>query len=41
MKNGDFTREDLVVDPELDVENGAVTAYLESWFDVDAKFASI
>ena len=38
MKNGEFTREDLVVDPELDVENGAVTAYLETWFDVDAKF---
>ena len=38
MINGEFTREDLVVDPELDVENGAVTAYLETWFDVDAKF---
>ena len=38
MKNGEFTRQDLVVDPELDVENGAVTAYLETWFDVDAKF---
>ena len=38
MINGEFTREDLVVDTELDVENGAVTAYLETWFDVDAKF---
>lgn len=38
MINGEFTRQDLVVDPELDVENGAVTAYLETWFDVDAKF---
>ena len=40
MKNGEFTKGDLLVDPdmEVDLENGTVTAYLETWFDVDEKF---
>lgn len=40
MKNGEFSKGDLLVDPdmEVDLENGTVTAYLETWFDVDEKF---
>ncbi len=40
MKNGEFTKGDLLVDPdmEVDLENGTVTACLETWFDVDEKF---
>lgn len=39
MKNGEFSKGNLLVDPELevDLETGTVTAYLETWFDVDAK----
>ncbi len=34
----ELTREDIVIDRELTVEGSAVTAYIETWFDVDEKF---
>ena len=41
MRNGEFTRDDLVVDPDIEVdyeEDNSICAYLETWFDVDEKF---
>lgn len=39
-ENNELTRDDLVVDPdmELDDDGQGLTAYLETWFDVDKKF---
>ena len=36
----EWTKENLVVDRDLDIDTDAqtVTAYLETWFDVDEKF---
>lgn len=41
MRNGEFTRDDLVVDPDIEVdyeEDNSICAYLETWFNVDEKF---
>ena len=41
MKNGEFTKDDLVVDPDIEVDyenDNCICAYLETWFDVDKKF---
>lgn len=41
MINGEFTKSDLVVDPDIEVDyedNNGICAYLETWFDVDKKF---
>lgn len=42
-KNNELERKDIVVDRDMDVdcENAAeITAYLETWFDVDKKFGT-
>lgn len=42
-ENNEFERKDIVVDRDMDVdcENAAeITAYLETWFDVDKKFGT-
>ena len=39
--NKEFEKKDLVVDREMEVDDDIgqeITAYLESWFDVDKKF---
>lgn len=41
QKNNELTREDIVVDPEMDWDCDTpqeLTVYLEAWFDVDKKF---
>ena len=41
MENGEFTEDDIVVDPDIEVDfndNNCISAYLETWFDVDEKF---
>ena len=41
--NDEFERKDIVVDRDMDVdcENATeITAYLETWFDVDKKFGT-
>lgn len=41
MKNGEFTKDDLVVDPDIEIgyeDDNTICAYLETWFDVDEKF---
>ena len=41
MLNGEFTRDDIVVDPDIEVaydDENSICAYLETWFDVDKKF---
>lgn len=39
-ENGELTRDDLVIDPdmEIDEDDSTITAYVETWFDVDRKF---
>ena len=42
-KNNELERKDIVVDRDMDVdcENAPeITAYLETWFDVDKKFGT-
>lgn len=42
-KNNELERKDIVVDRDMDVdcENATeITAYLETWFDVDKKFGA-
>ena len=42
-ENNEFERKDIVVDRDMDVdcENVTeITAYLETWFDVDKKFGT-
>ena len=42
-KNNELERKDIVVDRDMDVdcENATeITAYLETWFDVDKKFGT-
>lgn len=42
-ENNEFERKDIVVDRDMDVdcENATeITAYLETWFDVDKKFGT-
>ena len=40
-ENKELERSDIVVDHDMEVdENGTITAYLESWFDVDKKFGT-
>ena len=38
----DLTRNDIAIGPdvEVDTETGLVTAYVETWFDVDKKFGT-
>ena len=38
----DLTRNDIAIGPnvEVDTETGMVTAYVETWFDVDEKFGT-
>lgn len=40
--NNELERKDIVVDSDLEVNDdcNAVTAYIETWFDVDAKFGT-
>ena len=41
-KNNELERTDIAIDRDMDVdcENATeITAYLETWFDVDKKFA--
>ena len=42
-EKNEFERKDIIVDRDMDVdcENAAeITAYLETWFDVDKKFGT-
>lgn len=34
----ELTRDDIAIDRELIVEKNGITAYIETWFDVDEKF---
>lgn len=37
----EFTRPEIVIDPDMEVDDtGTITAYIETWFDVDAKFGT-
>lgn len=36
----ELNRDNIVVDPDFDIEDGKITAYLETWFDVDRKFGT-
>lgn len=37
----EFTRLEIVIDPSMDVDDTeTITAYIETWFDVDAKFGT-
>lgn len=35
-----FERADIFVDPELDFSGDNINAYIETWFDVDARFGT-
>lgn len=40
-ENNEFTRDDLVIDPEVEIDYddpNSVNVYIETWFDVDEKF---
>lgn len=41
-ENLELERNDLVIDPDMEVdrETYRVSAYIETWFDVDAKFGT-
>lgn len=38
----ELTRDDLVIDPDMEIDDDGciVTAYVETWFDVDRKFGT-
>ena len=41
LPNGELTREDIAVDPDMQVDGDVgqeILAYIETWFDVDEKF---
>ena len=41
-ETGELTRDDLVIDPDMEIDDDGciVTAYVETWFDVDRKFGT-
>lgn len=41
-ETGELTRDDLVIDPDMEIDDDGciVTAYAETWFDVDRKFGT-
>ena len=41
--NNELTREDIAIDRDMDVDcdiGQEITAYIETWFDVDEKFGT-
>lgn len=39
LPNEPLTREHIEIDPELIIEDDGISAYIETWFDVDEKFS--